>query len=329
MCRIRARATGLLSVGTCVALIASCGLQSGGTVPLPVGPGSIQPIAELKGVQLTVGSKDFTEQVILGYFIEFAMVAAGADVRDLTNIQGSNSTHQALVSGQVDLTYDYTGTGWINYLGHEKPIADAAKQFEAVRDESLAKEKIVWVDPAPMNNTYALAMSEQTAKSTGVTTLSDYAALVKAAPARASTCLETEFISRQDGFAGMAAAYGFDPGQAHTLILQTGLIYSATATGTECSFGEVFTTDGRIIGLHLVLVKDDKAFFPHYNATLNIRQPIADRYPQIAEVMRPVSDAITNAEITRLSAQVDVDGADPAQVARQWMVDKGFVTTRR
>ena len=323
------RVPGLLAVTACAALVASCGLQSGGAVPLPVGPGSIQPVAALEGVSLTVGSKDFTEQVILGYFIEFALVAAGADIRDLTNIQGSNSTHQALLAGQVDLTYDYTGTGWINYLGHEQPIADAAEQFEAVRAESLIKEHIVWIDPAPMNNTYALAMSEQTAAETGVVTLSDYAALVRADPARASTCLETEFISRRDGYAGMATAYGFDVTQAKTSILQTGLIYSATAAGAECSFGEVFTTDGRIPGLRLVILQDDKQFFPHYNAALNIRAAIANRYPEIAKVLAPVSDAITDEEITRLSAMVDVDGADPAQVARQWMVDQGFVVIGR
>jgi osmoprotectant transport system substrate-binding protein len=315
----------LLATATCTTLVAACGLQSGGAVPLDVKPGSIQPVDALKGVSLTVGSKEFTEQVILGYVIEFAMMAAGADVHDLTNIQGSNSTHQALRTGQVDLTYEYTGTDWINYLGHETPIPDATKQFEAVRDESLAKEGIVWVDPAPMDNTYALAMNQQTAKETGVKTLSDYAALVKKDPAKASTCLETEFASRRDGFPGMAAAYGFDSAQVKPSIRQTGLIYSATAAGNECKFGEVYTTDGRILGLNLVVLRDDKQFFPHYNATLNIRKKIADQYPQIAQIMKPVSDAITNEEITKLNASVDVDGKDPATVARQWMVGKGFV----
>jgi len=321
------RALALVAAATCTTLLASCGLASGSAVPLDVQPGSIQPVEALKGAQLTVGSKDFTEQIILGYIIEFAMVAAGADVRDLTNISGSNSTHQAMKNGQVDLAYEYTGTDWISYLGHEKPIADATKQFEAVRDESLAKENIVWVDPAPMDNTYALAMNQAIAKATGVKTLSDYAALVKKDPAQAKTCVETEFNSRDDGFPGMAATYGFDPAKVPTSVLQTGIIYSATAAGNECKFGEVFTTDGRILGLDLVVLKDDKQFFPHYNATLNVRKEIADKYPQIAEIMKPVSDALTSQEITQLNAKVDVDGRDPAQVARQWMMDKGFVKT--
>lgn len=319
------RAAAALVAVAATTLVAACGLQSGSAVPLAVGPGSIQPVEALEGVSLTVGSKDFTEQVILGYMIEFAMSAAGADVRDLTNIQGSNSTHQAMKNGQVDLAYEYTGTDWINYLGHEKPIPDATEQFEAVKKESLAKENIVWVDPAPMDNTYALAMNQQTAEETGAKTLSDYAALVKKDPAAAKTCIETEFKSRQDGFPGMAAAYGFNPDQAQTQILQTGIIYAATAAG-DCKFGEVFTTDGRIAGLNLVLIKDDKQFFPHYNAALNIRKPVAEKYPDIAKVMKPVSDALTSEEISRLNAEVDVDGKAPARVARQWMVDKGFVS---
>src|SRR5690606_11394764 len=85
-----------------VVLLAGCGLQSGSAVPLRVGPGSIRPVPALEGVPVTVGSKDFTEQQILGYIIEFALVAAGAEVRDLTNIQGSNSLRDAQLSGQID-----------------------------------------------------------------------------------------------------------------------------------------------------------------------------------------------------------------------------------
>ncbi|MBM7415197.1 MULTISPECIES: glycine betaine ABC transporter substrate-binding protein [Nocardiaceae] len=305
--------------------LTSCGLQSGSAVPLAVEPGSITAQPGLEGAELTVGSKDFTEQIVLGYILEFALEAAGADVRDLTNISGSNSTRQAMISGQVDVAYEYTGTGWINYLGNETPIPDATEQYEAVRDAD-EENGIVWVNPAPMDNTYALAMNQQTAEETGVKTLSDYAALVQRDPAAAAVCVETEFNSRQDGFPGMAAAYGFDADAVNRQILQTGIIYQATADGSQCKFGEVFTTDGRIKGLDLVVVEDDKLFFPRYNATVNIRQEIADRYPEIAEITAPVSAALTIDAITELNKQVDVDGREPAEVARDWMVQQGFVT---
>ncbi|MDG3013365.1 glycine betaine ABC transporter substrate-binding protein [Speluncibacter jeojiensis] len=323
----RRRSLPLLVLTLTGILLASCGLQSGGALPLQVGPGSITKVPELDGVQLTVGSKDFTENVILGYIAEFALSAAGADVRDLTNIQGSNSARAAMEAGQIDLYYEYTGTGWINYLHHEHPIRDPEQQFTAVRDEDLKKNGIVWVDPAPMDNTYALATNQRNAKALGVRTLSDYANLVHTDPRAATTCLETEFNSRQDGFPGMAAAYGFDPHTVPVKILQTGIIYQATADGT-CTFGEVFTTDGRVKGLNLVVLEDDKQFFPHYNAAVVMREEIAKKYPQIAEILRPVSAALTNPVISDLNAQVDVHGKEPADVARDWMVSKGFVTAR-
>ncbi|AOW92899.1 glycine/betaine ABC transporter substrate-binding protein [Rhodococcus sp. WMMA185] len=306
--------------------LASCGLESGGALPLAVEPGSIETVPELENVKITVGSKDFTEQVILGYIIEFALSAAGANVRDLTNITGSNSVRDAQLSGQIDITYEYTGTGWINYLGNETPIPGATAQFEAVRDEDLARNGMVWVDPAPMDNTYAIATSRKTAEQTGVTTLSLYEELVKADPKAATTCVETEFNVRPDGYPGMAARYGFDPARADRKILQTGIIYQATAEGKECKFGEVYTTDGRIIALDLVLLDDDLGFFPNYNPAIVMPKDFADAHPQIAEVMAPVSAALTTPEITELNRRVDVEGQEPANVARDWLVDKGFVT---
>ncbi|MGA9872649.1 MAG: glycine betaine ABC transporter substrate-binding protein [Rhodococcus sp. (in: high G+C Gram-positive bacteria)] len=307
-------------------LLAGCGLESGGAVPLAVGPASIEPVPELQDVKITVGSKDFTEQIILGYMIEFAMTAAGAEVRDLTNIQGSNSTRDAQLDGQIDLTYEYTGTGWINYLGNETPLPNEQAQYEAIRDADLEANDMVWAVPAPMNNTYAIATNRQTAEQTGVRTVSDYARLVATDPAAATTCVETEFNVRQDGYPGLAAKYEFDPAAAPRQILQTGIIYQATADGTQCKFGEVFTTDGRIIALDLVLLEDDRAFFPKYNPALVMKKSFSEAHPEVTDVMAPISAKLTNEVMTELNRQVDVDGLEPAEVARDWMVAEGFVT---
>lgn len=322
---IRRMAHTAMSV-TCALMLVGCGLGSGSTMPLMVGPGSIQPTAGLEGVQITVGSKEYTEQVILGYILQFALAAAGADIRDLTGIVGSRSTREAQLSGQVDVAYEFTGNAWINYLGHEKPIPDTRAQFEAVRDEDLARNDMIWLEPGPMDDTYALAASKRIIEQTGVRTLSDYAELVRTNPAAARTCVDTEFRARQDGFPGMAAAYDFDPAQAQTPILQVGIIYQATADGTQCDFGEVFTTDGRVAALDLVVLTDDRQFFAHYNPSVTMKRDFFEAHPEIAEVTAPVTAALTNEEIIELNKQVDVDGRDPSVVARDWMVGKGFVT---
>lgn len=314
-------------VGMCM-LVAGCGLGAGGAVPLKVGPGSVKPNAALDGVRITVGSKEYTEQVILGYILEYTLAAAGADVRDLTGIVGSRSTREAQLSGQVDVAYEFTGNAWINYLGHEKPIPDSRQQFEAVRDEDLARNDMVWLDPGPMDDTYALAASRATVDRTGVRTLSQYAELVRRNPAAARTCVDTEFRARQDGYPGMAAAYGFDPARAQTPVLQVGIIYQATADGSQCDFGEVFTTDGRIAALDLVVLTDDKQFFAHYNPSVTMKRAFFEAYPQIADVTAPVTAALTNEAIIELNKQVDVEGRDPGVVARDWLVAEGFVTAQ-
>ncbi|MBF6466471.1 glycine betaine ABC transporter substrate-binding protein [Nocardia beijingensis] len=320
------RAWRALALGVGMALLAACGLQSGSAVPLRVGPGSIRPIPELDGVRVTVGSKDFTEQNILGYLIEFALTAAGAEVRDLTNIQGSNSVRDAQLHGQIDLAYDYTGTGWINYLGNETAVPDEIGQFEAVRDADLARHGMVWAAMAPMNNTYALVMSARTAQETGVRTLSDYARLVAADPAAAAICVGTEFNVRQDGFPGLARRYEIDAGKVRKQIVQDPVVYQATADGRQCRFGSVAATDGRIPALDLVLLQDDRGFFPKYNAALVLRKSFADEHPEVITILTPISQRLTNEAITELNRQVDVDGREPAEVARDWMVAQGFVT---
>ncbi|MFC4126704.1 glycine betaine ABC transporter substrate-binding protein [Nocardia rhizosphaerae] len=309
-----------------VVLLAGCGLQSGGSVPLPVGPGSITPVPALDGVAVTVGSKDFTEANILGYLIEFALTAAGANVRDLTNIQGSNSLRDAQLHGQVDIAYDYTGTGWINYLGNETPEPDERRQFELVRDADLAEHGMVWTAMAPMNNTYALVTSRRTAEETGVRTLSDYAALIARDPAAAATCVGTEFNVRQDGYPGMARKYDIDIDRVQKQIVQDALVYQATADATGCRFGSVAATDGRIPALDLVLLTDDRGFFPKYNAAVVMHRDFADANPDVARIMAPISARLTNEVITELNRRVDIDGNEPAEVARDWMVAEGLVT---
>nr|WP_188828257.1 glycine betaine ABC transporter substrate-binding protein [Nocardia camponoti] len=318
-----------LTAAACALLIAftaACGLESGSAVPLPVASGSIKPVPALAGVNVTVGSKDFTEANILGYLIEFALTAAGANVRDLTNIQGSNSLRDAQLHGQIDIAYDYTGTGWMNYLGNEKPVPDEQGQFDAVRAADRAANGMEWAAMAPMNNTYALVASKTTVEQTGVRTLSDYARLIAKDPSAAATCVGTEFNVRQDGYPGMAKKYDIDVNAVQKQILQDPLVYQATADAKQCRFGSVAATDGRIPALGLVLLEDDRAFFPKYNAALVMRADFAQAHPAVIDVLTPISALLTNPRITELNRKVDVEGREPADVAREWLVEQGMVT---
>ena len=322
-----ARVRRLLASLLAVVLVATgCGLNNGGSVPLPVGPGSQGVVPELEGVKVTVGGKDFTEGVIASYLVEFLLAAAGMDVSDMSSLAGSNSFRQALVTGQVDIGMEYTGTAWMSYLGNDEPVRDPQQQWEAVRDADLAEHDIRWLPPTTVDNTYSFAMNRATAEATGVTTFSEYADLVRSDPQAAVSCMETEFSVRRDGWPGLAEAYGFDAATVPTPIMQPGIIYQATSVGRECAFGEVYTTDGRVKGLDLVVLEDDKRFFPVYNLATVVRGSYLGAHPQIEQVLEPLIDLLTNEVMVELNMRVDVDGEDPALVARDFLVAEGLVT---
>ena len=107
--------------------------------------------------------------------------------------------------------------------------------------------------------------------------------------------------------------------------LDTGVVYTATAKGT-CNFGEVFTTDGRIKGLNLTVLADDKHFFPNYNVAVNVYRPIYKKHPEIAKVFAGVTKKLTNEQMAVMTAKVDMQGADPAIVAHDWLKKEGFIS---
>lgn len=316
------RRTYLAAAGLLVAA-AGCGLTSGSPLTDDVEPGSIGRGEPLKGAHLTVTSKSFTEQLILGSIMGIAFEAAGADVIDRTGIQGSIGSREAVRKGDADAGYEYTGTAWITYLGHSKPITDPQEQWDAVKKED-AGNGLVWLPPSKLDNTYALAMNQENAKKYGTKTMSDVAKLAKSDPGAVKLCVEVEFANRADGLPGMQKAYGMNVPARNITQMDTGIIYTQTAKG-NCTYGEVFTTDGRIKSMNLVVMDDDKKFFPNYNVAPMINAKSLKEWPAIAEVLNPVTAKLNNSVAQTLNAKVDVDGEDPHQVALDWLVQEGFV----
>src|SRR5213079_850275 len=152
----------------------------------------------VNSLDVTVMSKEFTEQLVLGAIMGIAFKAAGADVLDRTGIQGSIGAREAIKSGDADAMYEYTGTAWITYLGNSDPITDPQKQYEAVA-KADKKNGITWLPQAELNNTYALAMNNANFKKYGTRSLSDVAALAKKNPKAVTLCVESEFANRADG----------------------------------------------------------------------------------------------------------------------------------
>ncbi|KGJ78593.1 glycine/betaine ABC transporter substrate-binding protein [Cryobacterium roopkundense] len=308
--------------------LSGCGLQPATSYVPDVGPGSITPIDGLDGADLTVTSKNYTEQLILGKIAVIAASAAGFAVTDLSNVPGSQPARELILSGQADILWEYTGTAWLTYLGQTETISNQQEQWQAVYDIDI-ENGVTWGAPAPMNNTYAMAVrSEAVTELGGITSMSQLATL----PVEERTfCVEAEFNSRPDGLNPMLEHYGLARGTADGVpdgnvgIYDTGAIYSATDTGA-CNFGEVFTTDGRIDALDLAVLEDDLGFFPAYNVAPVFFTESLKEYPQLEDIFAQISPSLTDAVLRDLNRKVDVDGQEPAEVAFEWMKSEGFIS---
>lgn len=328
---MRARLVLLIGLVVSAGLLSGCSIglaTAGGKIPTGQLAGPVKDVKSLKGATIGVGSKNFTEEILLGKLTAIMLKSAGASVKDLTNIPGSNAARQAQLTGQIQASWEYTGTAWLTYMKHAKPIQDPHDQYIAVRDEDLKENNLVWLPPTPMNDTYTFAVTEKVKKKYNITKLSQ----LKNVPVKERTfCVESEFTNRPDGLLGMLKAYGIPLGapngvpRKNLATFQTGAIYTATANGNSCNFGEVFTTDGRLIALNLTPLEDDKGFFPKYNGSLVVDQDLIKKYPQIKDLFAPISAKLTNETMLKLNAQIDVDGREPTDVAMAWLKSEGFL----
>lgn len=317
--RRRLGLTGLVTAATLA--LSGCGLgTSGGFTPSGELTGEVSDI-DLSGMNVSVGTKNYTEQILLGKIGVVLLESAGANVQDLTNIPGSTSVRQATLVGDVDFSFDYTGTAWITYMGETDPIPDEQEQYEAVRDAD-AERGLVWLPPAEMNNTYTMAVTQDMADEYGLETLGD---IDKVPAAEQTYCVESEFNARNDGFWPMIEAYDLpEPSTDDVSIMDTGAIYAATANGT-CTFGEVFHTDGRIPALNLVPLDDPESFFPKYNMAPVVSQELMEEYPEIEELLAPVIADLDNETMQELNSRIDVDGQDYGDVAYDYLQELGVI----
>lgn len=320
--------TWLLAIIVAMALVAAgCGDGDDGAAAPDGngngGDGRIGQEFDLSGASFTVGSKEFTEQVILGHMTRLALEAAGADVRNQIGLQGSTTVRNALTSGEIDMYWEYLGTGWVTHLGNDEGIPGTEEQYEAVRDAD-AENGIAWLEPTPFNNTYAIAVSDENAEALGVSSISDLARLVEERPEEATFCAGGEFATRPDGLPGLEEAYGFTIPPGNISNVQDALVYEQVDAG-DCTFGSIFATDGRVAALGLTVLEDDEQFFPPFNASLNVRSSVLDEHPEIEPIFAPIAAALDDETMTMLNANVDVDGEEPEDVAEQWLRDNGHI----
>lgn len=313
----------MLGAASIASLLAVAGCAAD-TTDTGAGGGALSEF-DLSGVNISVGSKDFDEQRLLGEMMVAAFEAAGATVDNKVDLGGTNIARSALESGEIDIYMEYNGTGWVVHLGQENPSFDPEELTSLVRDRDLEENSIVWVGRSPFNNTYGFVSSPELTEANGgefsLQTMMEY---VRDNP-DTTVCMESEFPSRDDGLILTETATGITLPLEQQLILDTGIIYTETAAN-NCDFGEVFTTDGRIAALNLTLVSDPGVNIL-YNVSGTIREEKYNEAPDAFDgIIEALLTPLDDARMAGLNALVSAEGLEPRQVARDYLIEEGLIS---
>ncbi|HET6636035.1 MAG TPA: glycine betaine ABC transporter substrate-binding protein [Streptomyces sp.] len=320
------RLAALFAVGTL--MVTGCSDAAGGqgahVDAKALHSGSIAENIDLKGAHFTVGSKEFTEQKILGQITLYALRAAGAKTSDQTGLSGSTIVRKALRGGDVDMYWEYAGTGWTQYLGHDKPVQGAKKQFRATARQDAERNDVAWLGPAHFGNQYAIARAGDATGPVGeVDRLSQWRELAKKHPEELSLCGAAEFLDRE--LRPLQQDYDVDipPTQVHQNAFA--LNFVNVAKGSPCNFAEVFTTDARIKSLDLQVLKDDRGHFTTELAGLTVREKTLKKYPELADLAKRIGAKLTEDKMIELNGRVDLEGKSPQEVALHFLRSEGFI----
>lgn len=267
---------------------------------------------------VTIGSKNFTEQLILGHMMALVI----EDRTDLTVdrrfcLGGTMICHGALVNGEIDLYAEYTGTGLTAVL-HEETSADPDEVYEFVSREYQRRYDAQWLSPFGINNTYAIAVRRSDADKHGWRAISD----LEPSAAELRAGFTAEFSERPDGYRGLRKAYGLRFGDVRDI--DAGLMYEAIAGG-EVDVIAAFATDGRITAYDLTLLVDDRRFFPPYYAAPVVRGQTLRKYPALRKALSSLERTLDDATMRALNFQVDHQKRSPREVAREFLRSRGLL----
>lgn len=267
---------------------------------------------------IVVGSKNFTEQIVLAeLFAQQIEAHSSLHVERRVNLGGTLLCHQALISGQIDLYPEYTGTALTAVL-NDPPMNDPAAVFRQVQAEYRSRFNVDVMLPLGFNNTFAMVVRGDDAKNLHLSTISD---IVPLAP-KWRAGFGYEFMERPDGYKGLAAAYGLrfsgDP-----KILDLGLLYRALAD-RQVDIVAGNSTDGVIAALGMVVLQDDRQYFPPYEPVALVRRATLDQHPEVGAALGALAGKISEDEMRRMNYAVDGDHRDPAEVVREFRNAKGL-----
>jgi len=320
---MNSNATRAIAVCLAAALIgALAGCSSGAE-----GPGTDEP----KGT-ITIGSKIDTEGELVSSIVKLVLEDAGYTVEDKSQTGTTEVVRKAIIAGEIDLYPEYSGNGYWFFLDEltddEKAGYNVGETgYETTARLDLEANGIVWLEPARANNTWAIAVTEEFAQAEGLVTMSDFAAYVNAGKPVKLAASDEFFTSA--GNPEFEEAYGYTLTEDQKVRLaggNTAATEKAVADGTDgVNFGMAYGTDGALADLGLVILEDDLGAQIVYWPTPIVRKDVLDAHPEIADLLKPVMQALGLEELQQLNARIQVNGEAADDVARDFLENGGFI----
>lgn len=279
---------------------------------------TLRPMFKTKKETITIGSKNYTEQLILGnMYAELVEEHTDLKVDKKLNLGGSSVTFNAITSNELDMYVDYTGTMLVNILKAE-PIKDPQKAYDYTKENMKNKYNLSILDPIGFNNTYTLSMMPDVAKKYNINTISDlakYSDKLIASPT-------LEFENREDGLIGLSKLYNI---KFKSVKAMDGALRYTALDNNECQIIDSFSTEGLLKKFKLKVLEDDKKFFVPYYAVPLVNNKTLEKYPELEEVFNMLAGKIDEGTMMNLNYQVDELRKSPQEVAHKFLVDSKLI----
>ncbi|OAV81084.1 glycine/betaine ABC transporter substrate-binding protein [Streptococcus gallolyticus subsp. gallolyticus] len=267
--------------------------------------------AQQSSTTIRVGSKDFTENLVIAEIYALALEDNGYTVERVSNIS-SSLIHNSIVNDEIDLYPEYTGTGLLSVLGEDMET-DPEKVYKIVKKEYEEQFNLTWLDYASANDSQGLVIRTEVANSLNIKTISD----LQAHASELRFASQGEFDEREDGLPGLEKTYGTFNWQS-SKVYDNSLKYSVLEND-EADVMPAYTTEGQLVNTdEFTLLEDDKQFWPPYNLAPVVRDNILDDNPDIKTILNNISAKLDTETVTELNAKVDVDGQEYTDVAKEY-----------
>ncbi|MEM7738742.1 MAG: glycine betaine ABC transporter substrate-binding protein [Deinococcota bacterium] len=291
---------------------------------------------------IRVGSKQFTENILLGKIIYYALEDAGYSVEDRTNLGSTQVNRAALESGEIDVYPEYTGTAISNYFREEVAAGevdipeDASKNadqsYAVVSELDAQLNDLIWLQVAPANNTYAFAVTRQWSEENGISSMPEFAEHVRAGNF-IKVATGDEFAQRPDGISSFESTYDFQFADDQLLIIAGGTpaqTEQALAEGAnDVNVAMAYGTDGALMAYDFIVLADPEGAQPVFQPGPVFRAEVIDALagtePSIADVLNPIFMTLDEVTLQTINARVEVDGESPDEVAVSYLQENGFI----